>query len=157
VRDAWVKKLPADHPKTLAALDNLTVAYLTARRVPEAIALGEEAATGMAKRRFQNESAAGVIRHTVEAYFLAEQFDKAEGWMRQWVPVSKQRGDSSAYAGDLAMLSFSLLQQKKWADAEAILRECLAIRERIQPDNPRTFNTRSMLGGALLGQQKYAD
>jgi hypothetical protein len=37
------------------------------------------------------------------------------------------------------------------------LRECLALREKRQPDDWRTFNTRSMLGGALLGQKKYAD
>jgi eukaryotic-like serine/threonine-protein kinase len=37
------------------------------------------------------------------------------------------------------------------------LRECLAIREKTQPDVWSTFNTKSMLGEALLGQKKYAD
>ena len=32
-----------------------------------------------------------------------------------------------------------------------------AIREKTQPDAWTTFNTQSMLGGALLGQKKYAD
>jgi hypothetical protein len=50
-----------------------------------------------------------------------------------------------------------LLQQKKWTDAEAVLRECLAIREKKQPDAWNTFNTKSMLGGALAGRQKHAD
>ena len=49
----------------------------------------------------------------------------------------------------------SLLQQGKWAKAEAVLRECLAIREKGQPDEWSTFNTRSTLGGSLLGQKKY--
>ena len=51
----------------------------------------------------------------------------------------------------------SLLQQKKWTEAEPLLRECLAIREKTQPDLWSTFNTQSMLGGALLGQKKYAE
>jgi len=33
-----------------------------------------------------------------------------------------------------------------------VLRECVAIREKTQPDAWTTFNTQSMLGGALLGQ-----
>ena len=42
-------------------------------------------------------------------------------------------------------------------DAEPVLRECLALREKQQPDAWTTFNTKSMLGAALLGQKKYAD
>ena len=36
------------------------------------------------------------------------------------------------------------------AEAEPLLRECLAIRERTQADAWTTFNTKSLLGGALL-------
>jgi hypothetical protein len=41
--------------------------------------------------------------------------------------------------------------------AEAVLRECLAIREKTQPDRWSTFDARSMLGGSLLGEGKYAE
>jgi hypothetical protein len=37
------------------------------------------------------------------------------------------------------------------------LRECLAIREKRQPDLWKTFNTQSMLGQSLAKQKKYAD
>jgi ECF sigma factor len=43
------------------------------------------------------------------------------------------------------------------AEAEPFLRECLAIREKSSPDNWATFNPRSLLGGSLLGQKKYAE
>jgi hypothetical protein len=43
------------------------------------------------------------------------------------------------------------------AEAEPLLRECLAIRQKAQPDDWSTFNTRSQLGGSLLGQKKYAE
>ena len=57
----------------------------------------------------------------------------------------------------LAQGGLVLLGQKKWSDAEPLLRECLAIRAKTQPDGWLTFNTQSMLGGALLGQKKYAE
>jgi hypothetical protein len=57
----------------------------------------------------------------------------------------------------MAVLGLNLLQQKKYADAEPVLRECLSIREKKQPGVWTTFNTQSMVGGALLGQKKYAE
>ncbi len=57
----------------------------------------------------------------------------------------------------LARLGLNLLRQKKYADAEPLVSECLLIRDRMQPDLWTTFNAKSMLGGALLGQNKYAD
>jgi serine/threonine-protein kinase len=62
-----------------------------------------------------------------------------------------------AEAGTLAQRGLGLLQEKKWADAEPLLRQSLALRAKMQPDAWPTFNTQSMLGGALLGQKKYAD
>ncbi len=56
----------------------------------------------------------------------------------------------------VCLQSLETLQQKKWAAAEPILRECLTIREKLQPDAWQTFNTQSSFGGALLGQKKYA-
>jgi hypothetical protein len=58
-----------------------------------------------------------------------------------------------AEAGKLALMGLVLLQQKKWAEAEPLLRPCLAIRAKMQPNAWTTFNTRSMLGGALLAQK----
>ena len=57
----------------------------------------------------------------------------------------------------LSQVGLDLLKCGQYSSAETILRECLAIREKQTPDVWTTFNTRSMLGGALLGQKKYAD
>jgi hypothetical protein len=57
----------------------------------------------------------------------------------------------------LASLGSILLRQRKWTGAELVLREALAIRDGKQPGRWTTFNTKSMLGGALLGQRKYDD
>jgi hypothetical protein len=65
--------------------------------------------------------------------------------------------ESPQLAAVLAQYGLILLQAKAFAEAEPVLRECLAIREKAEPDAWSTFNTRSLLGGALLGQKKYAE
>jgi WD40 repeat protein len=57
----------------------------------------------------------------------------------------------------LAHIGGALLEQKQWSEAEPFIRECLAIREKAQPESWTTFNALSLLGGSLLGQKKYAE
>jgi hypothetical protein len=64
---------------------------------------------------------------------------------------------SPTHAAALAVRGAMLLSQKKPAEAELKLRECLTIRQKVQPDDWTTFDTKSMLGEALLDQKKYAD
>jgi WD40 repeat protein/tetratricopeptide (TPR) repeat protein len=86
-------------------------------------------------------------------------YDQAEPWLRNWLGTVKATSGpaSLVYAGGLASLGLSLLDRKKWVDAEPVLRECLALREKQEPDAWSTFNTRSMLGEALVGQKKRAE
>ncbi len=65
--------------------------------------------------------------------------------------------DSPELAIQLAYIGSSVLEMRAFEEAEVILRECITIREKTQPDVWSTFNTRSMIGGALLGQKKYAE
>ena len=87
------------------------------------------------------------------------QYDQAEVWRRKLLPVVKMRDgpESAEYAEELTKLGSNLLQQKKPAAAEPILRESLAILLKKQPGAQDTFHTESLLGAALLGRQKYAD
>jgi hypothetical protein len=152
-------KLGADHPNTLTSMNNLATGYKAANRLDLALPLFQEAATGMEKRSFQHELAGRIISNLIACHEQLQQFDQAEPWRRKWLAVVKARlgADSPAYAGELATLGLNLLQQKKWTDAETVLRECLVIREKKQPDVWTTFNMQSMLGRALLGQKKYAE
>jgi hypothetical protein len=65
--------------------------------------------------------------------------------------------DDPNLAALLAQIGRTCLEQEQWAEAEPFLRECLAIREKVQPDAWTTFNTYSSLGESLLGQKKYAE
>jgi tetratricopeptide (TPR) repeat protein len=60
-------------------------------------------------------------------------------------------------AAVIAQLTSTLLALKEFIRAEPFARECLAIREKKLPDDWSTFNARSLLGGALLGQKKYSN
>ncbi len=64
---------------------------------------------------------------------------------------------SPAHASALAISGSMLLVEKKPADAELKLRESLTIREKIQPDDWETFDTKSLLGEALVDQSKFAE
>lgn len=79
--------------------------------------------------------------------------------LRELAAIAKENAgaESPAYAGRLAALGSNLLQQSRYQDAEAVLRESLAIREMREPDAWTTFNTESMLGDALRGQEEHAE
>ena len=44
------------------------------------------------------------------------------------------------------------MQESRWSEAEPLLREALAIREKLASDGWERFDTMSLFGGSLLGQ-----
>ncbi|GMU81956.1 MAG: hypothetical protein AMXMBFR47_18270 [Planctomycetota bacterium] len=87
-----------------------------------------------------------------------KQYVEADSILREVVTIREQTSgrESKAFASALASLGLSLLAQDKYAEVEPLLRECLEIRQKaLRPDSPDYWflaNTRSMLGGALVGQ-----
>jgi non-specific serine/threonine protein kinase/serine/threonine-protein kinase len=159
VRDAQLAKLGPDHRSTLTTFNNLAVVYWQVNKRPEALRHFDQAAEGIARRKYLDEHARAIIDDAARAYEIDGQFGKAEAWRRRWLAHLKEKNgpESPAYASELAALGLLLLKQEKWVDAAATLKECLALREKQQPDGWSTFNTMSMLGGAFLGQQKHAE
>jgi serine/threonine protein kinase/tetratricopeptide (TPR) repeat protein len=149
------KKLGRQHPDTLTTLGNLGVNYMYAGRLKEAIALLEEAY--QASRKHPRLSWYGA--QLADAYTKAGETAKLAALLREQLVEAQKTlpKDSPQLAGALAQIGLRLLEQKKWAEAEPLLRECVTIREKTQPDTWSTFNAQSMLGGSLLGQKKYAE
>jgi tetratricopeptide (TPR) repeat protein len=99
------------------------------------------------------------MNNLARAYQASGQLAKAVTLYEETLEKTKAKlgPDHLQTLGAMSMLGLVLLQQQKWADAEPLLRDCLASREKQIPDSWVTFNTQSMLGGALLGQKKYAE
>ncbi len=148
-------KLGRQHPNTQFTVANLGVNYKDAGRLKEAIPLLEEA--HQAAKRFP--TLRWVANELSDAYAKAGENSKLGDLRREQLAEARKTlpKDSPQLAGTLARFGSILLEQKKWTEAEPLLRECLAIRESQKPDEWLTFNTKSMLGGALLGEKKYAE
>jgi serine/threonine protein kinase/tetratricopeptide (TPR) repeat protein len=148
-------KLGRDHPETLMTVANLGVNYKDAGRYKEAIPLLEEA--HRAAKKYRTLSWVGTP--LLDAYTKAGEQSKTADLLGDQMSEARKTlpQESPQLAAQLANLGLSLLQAKAFTEAERLMRECLAIRERKEPDDWRTFNTQSVLGGALLGQKKFAE
>jgi serine/threonine protein kinase len=152
--------LGADHPKTLTTMANLGITYFNTGKLPMAIAVWEEIlATARKRPDSMPAQLSWVPLALVDAYGAARQFEKAEALHRQFLEQARKQfgANDVRTAGLMAGLGSNLLQQRKFSEAEQVLRECLATLEKHQPDAWTTFSTKSMLGCALLGQKRYAD
>jgi tetratricopeptide (TPR) repeat protein len=146
-------KLGRDHPDTLMTLANLGVNYRDAGRLAEAIPLLEEAQRAVKKY----PTLGWVAGPLLDAYARAGETNKIADFVREELPKARKTFDSRQLARLLTQIGSSLLEQKKWLEAEPHLRESLAFREKKEPDAWTTFETQLLLGRALLGQKRYAD
>lgn len=152
--------LGPEHADTVLMMFLAADAYRDARRLGEAEPLFVEALPGLRRTLgLAHATTQKCFAGLIDCYDKLHQPDKAEPLWRELAVFWKEKAgiDSPEYAAPLASLSLNLLEQKKFTDAEPLLRECLSIREKKQPDDWRTHNTKSMLGGSLLGQKKYAE
>jgi WD40 repeat protein len=88
-----------------------------------------------------------------------DKWAEAKPILRQMIDAYREQvgANDPRLAGTLGNLGLELIGMGQWAQAEPYARECLAIREKTQPDEWSTFNARSILGGSLLGQKKFAE
>src|SRR5262249_14795324 len=96
-----------------------------------------------------------VLSNLAEALRVKGELDEAIATYRKASALTPKNG--TQWAGVSAGLGLALLDKQNWDEAESLLRECLAFCEQAEPDLWTTANTQSLLGGALLGQKKYAD
>ncbi len=133
----------------------LGVAYKDVGRLKDAIPLLED--VYQSAKRFPELR--WVDDPLIDAYQKAGENAKLADLLQEQLPEARKAlpKDSPQLAGRLAQTGMTFLQLKKWTEADPLLRECLTIREKTQPDVWSTFNTQSLLGAALLGQKKYGE
>jgi eukaryotic-like serine/threonine-protein kinase len=148
-------KLGRRHVKTLLMAMNLGVNYKAAGRVAEALPLLEEV------YRASKETPALRVAEAplLDCYIRAGKSEKVVSLAKELVAGARIQfpKNSPSLAEELMIISRWLVQVNAFAEAEPLYREALAVREKSEPDAWTTFNSKSMLGGALLGQKKYAE
>jgi eukaryotic-like serine/threonine-protein kinase len=159
-----------EHREVAAALHNFAYHLRASDKIAEAEIVAQEALA--MRRKLQGSEHPDVAEMLGELSNLLRRQNKleeAESTARENLAICRklfgsrslnvsQRlySDEVALAGSLATLVHVLLMQEKFVEAESFARECLNIREK-RPDDWLTFNTRSLLGASLLGQEKYAE
>ncbi len=151
-------KLGADHPETITSMNNLAVGYREAGKLELALPLLEETLNLLKAKRGANHPATLTsMGNLATIYCEANDVKKASATFREYIASQRKLANrnDSGFAAALATVALKLLMCREYATAEEMLRECLGIREQPQPDAWTTFNTRSLLGEALIGQKKY--
>jgi serine/threonine protein kinase len=153
-------KLGPDHFATLHAMNNLGDVYREAGKLGRAVEMLEEAARrGKAHLGIDHLVTRSCLKNLAASYMASGEDAKLVSLLPEFLPGFRTMfaANRQQLAGGLAELGLFLLEHKRWAEAEPLVRECLAIREKTQPDAWTTFNAQSLLGGVLLGQKKYAE
>jgi non-specific serine/threonine protein kinase/serine/threonine-protein kinase len=154
------RTLGADHPEAITTLHNLGIVYRDRGRYDEAEPLLREALAGAEKRLgLGHELTQTIILNVADLHGRQGRPHLTEPILRRVVKFLREHpvSDPLVYAVQLGELAGNLLAQKKYAEAEPMARECLAIRSEKRPDRWVTFYARTTVGGALLGQGKYAE
>jgi serine/threonine protein kinase len=155
-----IKVLGVDHPNTFLSALNLAACYRDSQRLTEAAKLMDEWLPRIRAKLGPGHPTSQLAAQTAATIYEAGgQFARAVAVRVELLSGLRQQlpADDPQLANALAQLGLIMLQAGQAADAEPILRECLAIRQKKQPEAWTTFNTQSMLGGSLLGQKKYAE
>jgi serine/threonine protein kinase/tetratricopeptide (TPR) repeat protein len=151
-RTAW---LGADHPETLGVQADVGLNYCAAGQFADGIRLLEEVHRKGGTQPYMPL----VDKALLAAYARAGKTSEATALAMDRVQAARTQSpfDRSKLAAALAEAGRVLLDATAYADAELLLREGLALDEKLAPEAWATHHARSLLGGALLGQKKYAD
>ncbi len=135
------ERLGPSHPSVYTTMWNLANA-LNARgttdRQDAELAMYEQAAAGIERLDFRHEYADSILRDLSLAYEKRNEHDHAEVWWRKRLQVVENKfGTRSAeYASALLSLGTSLVTQRKWAEAEALLKKAYEIQHERISTNP---------------------
>ena len=152
VAESKVDETFADRPAAEATVrEMLGLAYLSVGDPAQAVKQYERALElREATQGFEHPETASCRNQLAVAYRLAGRTSEAS-LLFDRNPYSPDHANALAARGSM------LLLEKKSAEAELKLRECLRIRRKIQPDDWTTAATESDLGEALLQQRKFAE
>jgi serine/threonine protein kinase/tetratricopeptide (TPR) repeat protein len=153
-------KLGPEDPDTLRTMYFLGGLYTDMGRYDDAEPLYRGAVAGARKKLGLNHPQTRNYINSLADLFKAQgRSSLAEPMLRELANSLRDNGEpgSLVYADQLRRLSQNLLEQKKHVEAEAAGLAALKILSEKAPSALGTHHARSLLGGALLGQKKYAE
>ncbi|MFL5246097.1 MAG: protein kinase domain-containing protein [Gemmataceae bacterium] len=149
--------------KTEEIMGNLAGMYMAAGKLGQARSQFEEILS-LRKTRLgpEHPHTLTAMTHLAKIYLLpipTQNYPQAIRLNKEALAIQRRKlaAEDPALAETLALLGFCLVYAEKPAEAEPVLRECLAIREKKEPHGWKTFYSKSLLGAALLGQKKYSE
>jgi serine/threonine protein kinase len=151
--------LGPDNPHTVYSMHDLGLVYRDLGRYRDAVPLLEQAAAKLEVLKGPDAPDTVYTLETLaEVYQKLGKLDQANRVMRKVIHRLGKRDirrllHSAYYRVHLAQ---NLLKQRKPGEAESVLRESLAIYEKQEAGNPWRFVGLSLLGEALMDQQRYA-
>jgi tetratricopeptide (TPR) repeat protein len=131
--------------------------YREQRKYDQAVPLFERALAAYRKQYGATEGTYFVVEELARTHLEAGRPEKAMPLVAEAVDGMRQKlgANSREFAAELVLICEPLLKNGQYPEAEKLLRECLAISAKSEPDVWSTFNTRSMLGAALLGLKNF--
>jgi tetratricopeptide (TPR) repeat protein len=159
-------RLGPDHPDTLHSMFGVAVAYGHNGWVSKAIPRFEEAlelrrAKFGRDNRWTLQSLQGLA--WADLYLDGDRLDEAIRLSEEALKLLKVKfGPDHPYTLEsmdvrAGALGQTRLRQKKYGEAEPLLREYLSYRERLAPHDWSRFHSQSLLGASLLGQKRFGD
>jgi len=149
------------HPETVGTVHSLAMTYRDMDRIAESMALHAEALQGF--YAMTGPERGGAIWCMVSYAYVCERANRlkqGEDLLREALRRCRARPDQRSRisrAVVLGWLARNLLLQEQFVDGERLAREAIEVFEHESPNDRRLPFWRSVLGGTLLGQQRYEE
>jgi tetratricopeptide (TPR) repeat protein len=152
------------HPDTTVDMLRLASMYEGAGRLPESLDLNAKTlaicqATHSSDALSDELRACRAMRSYARALQAAGRLEEADGLLRKVIKLAPRHPVSrdALFVSTKRILGLNLLLQERFVEAEQVAREALALMDKDARENWSRFHTISMIGGALLGQKRYAE
>jgi serine/threonine protein kinase len=152
-------KFGPDHPSTLQLMNNVADVYKDSGRTAEAVTLFEQALKlRRTKLGADHPGTLQSMNNLAIAYVAAGRQAEALPLLEQTLAVQRKKAglEHPRTLRSMFNLARAYLPARP-VEAEGLLRECLALREKQSPDDWDTFQTRGLLGASLSAQKKFVE
>lgn len=147
------KRLSKTHPRTLGIMTNIAGIYQVKGQLKKAAASYEEVLPLMKTNVGVDHPYTLICTSNLASVYTADgKTELAIPLIKEWLKQSK---DPAKKQGKLALLAYYLLQLNRFEEAESAAKDCVAIREKLLPNEWRRFSAVSLVGQSLLGQEKF--